>query len=100
MHKDTIHEVEEELVLDEQPVAQVDDFRDLVVDRDDDFRDTDPMGVPSFRASTSSEWPPAPPLPADVDLAQGTVDGAPPVRKAGIYAAVRRPTTSNEYDDD
>lgn len=97
MANDTIHEVDEELVLDEQPVPQVDDFRDLALV--DDFRDTDPMGVPAFRTHTSSDWPPEPPLPADVDLAQGTVDSAPPARKAAIYAAVR-PTTSSEYEDD
>ena len=58
------------------------------------------MGVPSFRAQTSNEWPPEPPLPADVELAQGTVQNVPPVRYAGVYQVVRRPTTSTEYDDD
>jgi hypothetical protein len=87
MRDDTIYDIDDELVLDEQPVAQV-----------DDFRDTDPMGVPSFRAQTSSEWPPAPPLPAD--LAAGTITkGVPPQRHARSYAIVRRPTTSSGTDD-
>jgi hypothetical protein len=89
MHKSYIYEVADDLVVDEQPVAQV-----------DDFRDTDPMGVPSFRAQTSSDWPPAPPLPADVDLAMGTVtEGVPAQRNAGFYAVVRRPTTSSDTND-
>lgn len=87
MEDDSGYEVIEELDA-EQPVPQV----------DDDYHDTEPMAA--VRAGTHSEWPPEPPLPADVDLAQGTVDNAPPVRNAGIFAAVRRPTTSTEYDDD
>jgi len=74
--------------LDEVPMPQV-----------DDFRDTDPMGTPSLRAQTSSDWPPAPPLPADIDLAQGTINGGVKPRNAGFYAVVRRPTTSSETDD-
>ncbi|HEY5944754.1 MAG TPA: hypothetical protein VIV40_04655 [Kofleriaceae bacterium] len=87
MEDESGYEVIEELL--EEPVPQI----------DDDYRDTDPMGMPAMRAGTSSEWPPEPPLPADVDLAQGTVDGAPPVRKAAFYAVVRRPTTSSDTDD-
>ncbi len=89
MPSDTIYDVDEGLVVDEQPVQQA-----------DEFRDTDPMGVPSFRGQTSSDWPPEPPLPAEVDLAQGTLNNAPPVRKAAFYAIVRRPTTSSEPTDD
>jgi hypothetical protein len=99
MSDDSGYEVIEELDL-EEPVPQIDDFRDLQVDLTDDFRDTDPMGVPSFRAQTSSDWPPAPPLPADVELAQGTLtEGEPVQRNARFYAVVRRPTTSSETDD-
>ena len=86
MSDDSEYEVTE---LDEVPMPQV-----------DDFRDTDPMGTPSLRAGTSSEWPPAPPLPAECDLAQGTVtEGVRPVRNAQFYAVVRRPTTSSETGD-
>lgn len=89
MRDDTIYDVDDELVLDEQPMPQV-----------DDFRDTDPMGVPSFRAQTASEWPPSPPLPAETELAQGTItEGKPPARRAAFYAIVRRPTTSGDTND-
>ena len=92
MSDDTGYDVIEELDI-EEPVPQVDDFPD-------DFRDTDPMGVPSFRAQTAGGWPPEPPLPADLDLAVGTITkGVPPTRNAGFYAVVRRPTTSSETDD-
>lgn len=71
---------------------------------DDDFADTEieliepfhPMGTaPVSRAITSSDWPPAPPLPGELSeaLAIGT---EPPRRRAQIYAAVRRPTTSGD----
>lgn len=68
------------------------------------------MDIP-LRASTSTDWPPAPPPPRalarheeeelmalgdDLDLAMGTGTDARPVRNARIYAVVRRPTTSNE----
>ena len=87
---------------------------ELVAQIEDEIHDTEPMDQqPSRRASTSCDWPPQPPLPADVDLAQGTLtDGDPvddlalaagtitegePVRRhAGIFAAVRRPTTSGD----
>ena len=62
------------------------------------LHDTMPMAIP-VRAQTSSEWPPPPPLPADLDLAQGTVDNAVPVRNASIFAAVSRPPTSSDTDD-
>jgi hypothetical protein len=82
---DVLEELEE---LDEVAVPQVDN------------RDTAPMDVP-FRASTHSDWPPEPPLPADVDLAVGTLtEGVPPPRTARIFAAVRRPTTSSDTNDD
>jgi hypothetical protein len=91
MSDDAGYEVIEELDI-EEVVPQIDDFHD-------DVRDTAPMAVPSFRAQTSSDWPPAPPLPADVDLAQGTLTEGEPVRRnAGFYAVVRRPTTSSETD--
>ena len=77
--------------LDEEPVAQILDEHDTVR-----------MDIP-FRACTSADWPPEPPLPAEVDLelAAGTIDnGVPPPRTASIFAAVRRPTTSNDTNDD
>jgi hypothetical protein len=55
-----------------------------------------------IQTETSTEWPPAPPPPADVDdlewfdedtdLALGTCPGTTPApRHAAIYMAVRRP---------
>jgi len=85
---DDVEYVIEELELLEEPVPQI-----------DDPHDTAPMAVP-FRAGTFSDWPPEPPLPADLDLAVGTItEGVPPPRTASIFAAVRRPTTSSETDD-
>ena len=55
--------------------------------------DEDTLVTTMPRAGTSCDWPPEPPLPAEVELAQGT---EPPTRIARIYVAVRRPTTSNE----
>ena len=89
MDEDSGYEVLEEYD-EELPVPQV----------DDDFHDTERMSIP-MRAGTFSDWPPEPPLPADVDLAAGTIDdGVPPPRTASIFAAVRRPTTSSELIDD
>ncbi len=47
------------------------------------------------RAATAHDWPPEPPPPAALDevLAVGT---QPPARRAKVYAAVRRPTTSGD----
>jgi hypothetical protein len=88
MSDDAGYEVIEELDIIEEPVPQI-----------DEFDDTAPMDIP-VRASTFSEWPPEPPLPADVDLAQGTItEGKPAQRNAGFYAVVRRPTTSSDTDD-
>lgn len=69
------------MTTDEVPVIQVDD-------------DADTLLTP-VRAGTCSDWPPEPPPPAELDgvLAAGTV---PPTRNAGVYAAVRRPTTSGD----
>ena len=97
MDDDSGYEVIEEEELPEEPVPQI----------DDDVHDTARMDVP-FRAGTFSEWPPEPPLPADVDFAMGSIsEGVPPrsaievvvPRNASIFAAVRRPTTSSETDD-
>lgn len=112
-------DVGEELVVQEDFVLE-ELIEELVVQLDDDFHDTAPMDIPrGMRMATSSEWPPVPPPPAalaegtlgghgGVDLAEGTVEGdydlaeetiygtVAPVRRAAIYAAVRRPTTSSE----
>jgi len=84
----------EPIVFAEQLVPQVDDdFADTVIELIEPFH---PMGTaPLSRAITSSDWPPAPPLPGELSeaLAIGT---APPRRRAQIYAAVRRPTTSGD----
>jgi hypothetical protein len=85
---------ETQFVVIEELVAQVHD--DGLLPVSDDLNDTAPTGVPSLRAQTVADWPPEPPLPADVDLAQGTETHAAPVRNAQFYAAVRRPTTSSE----
>lgn len=66
-------------MADEKLVIQVEE--ELAV------RDTDVMAVPR-RAATHCEWPPAPPLPAELEE-------APVRRRARIYVAVRRPTTSS-----
>ena len=74
------------MTTDEEIVVQIEDL---------DFEEeaaTDAVTAPNRRARTHNDWPPAPPLPADVDLAEGTM---PPQRNAAIYAAVRRPTTSS-----
>ena len=87
-----------QIIWDEVPLAQIEED------------DTMPMDIP-LRADTHTDWPPAPPPPRgldedeeeeliaiadDLDLAMGTGTNARPVRNARIYAAVRRPTTSNE----
>jgi hypothetical protein len=71
-------------------------LEELVPQVEDDFSDTAPMGVPSLRAITCGDWPPEPPPPSDVDLAQGTETDMAPVRNAAFYPVVRRPTTSSE----
>jgi len=87
---------------------------EIVEQIEDELGDTAPMETQhGRRASTSSDWPPEPPLPADVELAQGTLSdndpiddlelaagtithGQPVRRHAEIFAAVRRPTTSGD----
>ena len=89
MDDESGYEVIEELDLMEEPVPQI-----------YDDHDTAPMESP-VRASTFSDWPPEPPLPAfddHHDLAVGTVDGVPPPRTASIFAAVARPPTDSEGD--
>ena len=112
-------DVGEELVVQEDFVLE--ELVEELVAQVDDFHDTAPMAVPrGMRMSTSSEWPPTPPPPAALaegtlggtgggaDFAEGTIEGdynlaeetlygnVAPVRRAAIYAAVRRPTTSSE----
>jgi hypothetical protein len=73
------------------PVVQFDDDADTLTA---DFAAMfDERG--GLRATTCSDWPPEPPPPAELEaaIAQGTT---PPVRNAGFYAAVRRPTTSGD----
>jgi hypothetical protein len=85
---------EEPIVIAEEPVPQIeDDFADTVLEIIEPLY---PLAcMPSSRATTSSDWPPAPPLPAGLDdaFAIGT---EPPRRHARIYATVRRPTTSGD----
>lgn len=112
-------DVAEELVVQEDFVLE-ELIEELIVQADDEIRDTAPMDIPrGMRMATSSEWPPVPPPPASlaegtlgggsgVDIAEGTIEAdydlaeetiygtVPPVRRAAIYAAVRRPTTSSE----
>jgi len=95
-------EMDEDTVLqayyDEVPVVQIEDD------------DTMPVSV-ALRATTHTDWPPVPPPPRDLnpedeeelmsiaddtDLAMGTGTMGRPVRNARIYAAVRRPPTSDE----
>jgi hypothetical protein len=71
-------------------------LEELVAQAEGDFDDTAPMGVPALRGVTCSDWPPEPPPPSDVDLAQGTETRMTPVRNAAFYPIVRRPTTSSE----
>ncbi|HEY5927590.1 MAG TPA: hypothetical protein VIV11_38160 [Kofleriaceae bacterium] len=80
-------------------------IEEIVVQIDDDFHDTAPMAIPpglaGARAQTHADWPPAPPPPADLDLAVGTItEGVPPRRHAGIFAAQPRPTTASDDTDD
>ncbi|HEX5058981.1 MAG TPA: hypothetical protein VFV99_06455 [Kofleriaceae bacterium] len=97
MDDESGYDVLEELDA-ETPVPQVEDEY-AIPQLDDEFHDTERMEVAAVREDTYLGWPPAPPLPAEVELAQGTVDSHPPVRKAGMFAAVRRPTTNSETDD-
>ena len=89
-----------EVIDDEELVHQILDDEELVPQILDDH-DTVPMPMPAeLRASTSSEWPPQPPMPGDIELAIGTLtDGVPPPRTAQIFEAVRRPTTSSDEGD-
>jgi len=70
-------------------------FEGSVVQVEDDFilaeevNDTTPMTVPPVHVDALPE----PPLPEEVELAQGTLINGPRVqRNAAIYAAVRRPS--------
>jgi hypothetical protein len=84
---------EEPIVIAEEPVPQIDDFADTEVEIIEPLH---PIGcTPTSRATTSSDWPPAPPLPASLDDAFAIGTEAPR-RRAQIYAAVRRPTTSGD----
>lgn len=85
-------------------MIEIDDLlieEELVPQVEDDFRDTQPMDIPpQFRAGTHLDWPPEPPPPAEVELAQGTIDKrVAPTRNAGFFAIVFRPTTSDGSDD-
>lgn len=90
------------MVTDEEPVPQVEDDADTILEI---MQPLHPITCrPTGRAVTSSDWPPAPPGPAafaapvfDEITAEAFALGTePPRRRAGIYAAVRRPTTSSE----
>lgn len=76
------------VATDEVTVVQVDDDADTLT------QGVDVRILRAIRAGTSSEWPPEPPPPAELEhaLAEGT---QPPRRHAQVYAAVRRPTTSS-----
>ena len=78
------------IVLDEYAV-DVDEDADTILEVIEPLQ---PIVIHGARATTASEWPPSPPPPAELDevLAVGT---QPPARRARIYAAVRRPTTSD-----
>jgi len=77
------------VTTDEVPVQQVDDDADTLT------TGVDERILRAVRAATSSDWPPEPPPPAELEiaLAEGTT---PPRRHAQIYAAVPRPTTSSD----
>lgn len=89
-------------VTDESPIV-IDEYA-VDFDFDGDVADTileiieplHPIVMRGARATTASEWPPSPPPPpAELDeiLAVGTQR---PARRARVYAAVRRPTTSGD----
>ena len=74
---------------------------EVLVPQVDDDADTLTQGVDvrilrAVRAGTCSDWPPEPPPPGELEiaLAEGTMP--PPRRRKGVYAAVRRPTTSSD----
>ena len=88
------------LLIDDEELAL--QFEDDIVCQLADDHDTAPM-VMLFEKAPPSEWPPEP----DPELAIGTLNGGvepvpagPPVpRLAQIFAAVPRPTTSNDDTD-
>lgn len=69
------------------PVPQVDDDADTLT------TGVDERILRALRAGTCSDWPPEPPPPAELEIALAA--GTQP-RRAAIYAAVRRPTTSSD----
>lgn len=84
------------IVIAEDPVPQVDDDYDYA---DTEVEVIEPLSaidvMPTSRAVTSSDWPPAPLPPAVPEdaLAAGTE------RRARFFVAVRRPTTSSDTGD-
>jgi hypothetical protein len=80
------------IVIAEEAVLFDDDFADTILEIVEPLQ---PILIVPTRATTASEWPPSPPPPAALDpvLAIGT---RRPVRRAQVFAAVRRPTTSGD----
>jgi hypothetical protein len=72
---------------DEVPVPQVDDDADTLT------TGVDERILRALRAGTCSDWPPEPPPPVELEAA--LAEGTQP-RRAAIYVAVRRPTTSGD----
>jgi hypothetical protein len=72
-------------------LADTDIFADTIIELAEPFH---AHCTPMSRATTSSDWPPPPPLPT---LSQALAIGTePPRRRAQVYAVVRRPTTSSD----
>jgi hypothetical protein len=65
MLEDSITLLDPEALLSEQMAAEA------------DVSDTEPMAAVFARAVTSNDWPPEPPAPCDLDLAQGTLERWP-----------------------